>query len=466
MKRIGVFLMMLLIFTGCSAQKKETILTIYSNDEWIPRGDMETAVQDERIDAVNKILKEKGKDYQVELHYLPVWYLDGPREEPVQFMMDCVKKAQAANADIMYFDHSTPVVSEFMSLDSYMETEKGQELRKEFPSHSFEANKVNGEIRYIPSLYDPYIQYGAYVEKSYYEEHKEGIEEHRKDPVELLNYLIDTYKKQENKVLYRRNIIIEFLMKEQYAPIQGTKLYVRRSDHKVINPFENEDFMKAYQVLIKGVLGDATYIEEDGSPEIKEEQLFAISLFPVEDSIYLDQREEDKRYFYFGEKMPNGNGGYGIMKTSQKKEEAFDFLYEMNTDPEITNLLQYGTDPELDQEGKVIVDESNAYASLGNNLISKVNCYQKDKKKEIMFKGDAKIDSEVTSASIVLDLAPVIDKLEGISDVSVGLNGYPSVYDTYEEYMEHIQASLAKMKEAGVDEVIAELQKQVDALYQ
>lgn len=83
-----------------------------------------------------------------------------------------------------------------------------------------------------------------------------------------------------------------------------------------------------------------------------------------------------------------------------------------------------------------------------------------------MFKGDAKIDSEVTSASIVLDLAPVIDKLEGISDVSVGLNGYPSVYHTYEEYMEHIQASLAKMKEAGVDEVIAELQKQVDALYQ
>lgn len=66
MKRIRcVLLKMLLVFTGCSSPKKETTFTIYSNDEWIPRRDMEIAVQDERIDAVNNILKEKGKDYQM-----------------------------------------------------------------------------------------------------------------------------------------------------------------------------------------------------------------------------------------------------------------------------------------------------------------------------------------------------------------------------------------------------------------
>ena len=460
---IGVFLL-----SGCS-KEEDKIIRIFAYDAWMPEQDMAQMIQDKRIDEVNKILKEKGKSYQIELHHMEYSYSPGKNPENyIEQAIDVIKQAQEMHADIIQLD-PYPYIDEFLPLDELFLTEEGQKLRKELPDHFFEANKVNGKTYYIPFLTNSYLQSYVKVEKQYYEEHKSAMDEHMQSPKEILKFLLNTYQKQDNQVLFKRNISAEHVLFDQYAAIAGTPLFIRRADRKIINPAENEDFMEVNELLLEAAFSDVTQTDETGLAFENIKEILVISdHYETKDLSYNKNYNHNDEYvaFPFGDKIPMVTFGYGLSKRSEHKDEAFDFLCEAYTDTKIADLMLYGADPQVNQNGEIVVTDRFHYGNLGNMMIATPTTNQKNNKKDIFFDAD-RLTSMKMSVPEILDVKTVKEKMDKLNSIwnecKANLEGYPINVGSKEEGMKLYTETNQKLKEAGIDEVIAELQKQVDA---
>ena len=478
MKKWIIMIMTLLFISGCQSKSEKEIVRIYlpeHEESWIMNGSMEEAVKDERIDEVNRILKENGKKYQIEIRVISNDQ-EGMNSNGIQNKIDQLKELENNHADITLFDQNLPVYHNFEVLDEEITKDNGKKLMEQLPEHLLEANKMNGKMYYIPKVTLPYHQLGFSFDYYYYQENQSDIKGQQKDPVMLLGNLIDTYEMKKNEVLFL-NIRVEMLLMESYENIKGTPLFIRREDKKVINPLEDADFMEVYSLLIKGHLKGVsgrffTQEEWDHFYEKGKEILFVLDTFTDKDTAF-GKIQTDRKEFSIGEKIPTVTSGLGVLKKSEHKEAAFDFLCEMNTNQDIANVLIYGKDPEKDESGSIITSEKSYIEGmyrgiLGNDMITDPAITQKEDKKRIVFHNDTLSISKLVVPT-VLDLEPIsksVDRLNEIwsnfDSITNNYNDMQPRYQTVEEAMKQFDEENQKLKEAGMDEVISELQRQVD----
>lgn len=464
-----------LILTGCNQTAHNETLTIYipeHSETWIDSD----KVIDNRINTLNAILKEKGKKYSIEVKTVENNMADKDMLSAQKTMLEELSKDKA---DIVYFDSNQPLYEYFKVLNEDFEKENGKKLLQEIPEHLLEANKIKNNIYYIPKVSIPYQQLYAVFDDDFYETYKNEITSNIKDPVALLNALIDSYQAEKNEILMDGKPLTCFtILASDYIQIKGTPLCINEKG-KVMNPLDDKRFMEVYQLLVeadlKGYTGrDFTEKEWDTFYQKGKTGLEYSNSYLSKDS-YGTNDTTRKEIALSDSTYPVRTSGYGILKTSEHADNAFDFLCEINSDQQLSNLLIYGEKPELNVVGNVVTDknyfEGLFMGSLGNDMITTPQVDQKTDKKNIVFELDRQTNDESLKPNI-LDLSNVIEKIDKINNIWNDFDSITSnfkVYDhkkvTMDEVLQMFSDENKKLKEAGIDDVIVELQKQVDDFY-
>ena len=468
----------LVLMSACSSKEKEvnTIIWYVANDEvWIPHEqEPYTSIKDARIDAVNAYLKELKKPYQVDVHVYPVQF-DNLKNQQKAF--EEVKKHDA-HADIL--DYQNYWHDAFICLDSYMDTPLGKQVRKEIPEHTYTANLFQGKAYKVVSPKYPIQQSDILIEKKYYQNHKQEIDAVCGDTMKLLAYW-NTHYKQKDEYLLTDDFSsrIEDFMFEKYQKIPNTPFYVRRLDKKVINPYEEPAFLKLYNLLsemsMKGYSGK--HMDEGKREDLisKDAILFKYhtSYKPKEMIMYAPQRMNDSYVELAGElKIPYVTHGFGILKDSKHKDEAFDLLASMQTDATLSNLLIYGDKPQM-KDGKVedgdLHATSDYFGTMGNNLLAYPSVNENAKKKELVFALDkeATMKQFVNTNVMLDDMLTKIDEFNKIineAHIFVYMDDY---FDNYQltstkEVMQRVDKLKKQLQDAGAAKVIAQLQQQLE----
>lgn len=471
-KKIMMGVIGCLLFSGCNKVQNE-MLTIYipvHSESWISS----SKVIDDRIKTLNNKLKEKGKDYTVEIKTIEN---NQSEKDMLTAQKKTLEKLSKSKADIVYFDSNQPLYKYFKVLNDNFKKDNGKKLLKEIPEHLLESNKIKNDIYYIPKVTMPYQQHHIILDNDFYNKYKNEITTNIDNPVALLTVLIHSYQDDSNGILMEGGPLSCFtVLASDYIQIKGTPLFINEKG-KVINPLDEKRFMNVYQLLIeadlKGFTGrNFTEKEWDTFYQNGKTGLEYANSYLSKDSygIIDTQRME---IALNDQKFSVRTSGYGILKTSEHSDNAFDFLCEINTDRELSNLLIYGENPKINTAGKVITDENYFegmfMGSLGNDMITTPQANQSSDKKNIVFGLDRQTSIKPFKFDI-LDLSSVIRKIDTINGIWNDFESITSNFKVYDhkkvkvdEILNVFSEENKKLKEAGIDDVIIELQKQVDA---
>ena len=461
-----------LLFFGCSEAQDE-IITIYIpeySESWMDSG----KVIDDRINTLNEKLKHKGKKYTVEIKTVENNLAETDVLATQKTMLEDLTKNKA---DIVYFNSNQPLYEYYKVLNEDFEKENGKKVLKEIPEHLLEANKINNNIYYIPKVTIPYQQHYVVFDDTFYKKYKNEISANIGNSVELLSALIHSYQSEKNAILMDGNPVSCFaILASDYNQIKGTPLFIDEKG-EVINPLDEKNFMDVYQLLIeadlKGYTGsnftekekEAFYQKGTTGLDYSNSYLSGDS-YGLSDANGTEIPLDDHKY-------PVRTSGYGILKTSEHAENAFDFLCEINTDQELSDLLIYGESPEINAEGNIVTDKGYFdglfMGTLGNDMITTPQVDQKTDKKSIVFELDRQASVNSLKPDI-LDLSNMVEKIDKINNIWNDFDSITSnfkVYDyknvTMDDVLQMFSRENKKLKEAGIDDVITELQKQVDA---
>jgi len=166
---------------------------------------------------------------------------------------------------------------------------------------------------------------------------------------------------------------------------------------------------------------------------------------------------------------------YGVCTTSEHPVEAVKFIEEVNTNPDLLNLLNYG----IQGEHWVWLDEANKVITFPPGVDAKTvgwnpNTYWQFGDKRLMYLtsaedigladrvAEAKKTAIISNmAGFVLDTSPIESDIANISSAST------QYCDPVDKGLVDVETGLKDcqdgLKAAGIDKVLAEIQKQIDA---
>lgn len=158
----------------------------------------------------------------------------------------------------------------------------------------------------------------------------------------------------------------------------------------------------------------------------------------------------------------------GVSKNSKNPEKAVEFLNLLNTDKELRNLINYGikdTHYKPVQEGQIELlpraeDYKVGYYTLGNLFITDV-LHNEPLTKWDEFKefNDAAKESPVLGFKF--DTSKVSNQIAAVNNVVEEFKA--TLYSGSVDNKEYTEKFNAKLKEQGIDKIIAEMQTQLDA---
>ena len=476
MKKIRNGLVALCLLTGCGnlgmvkQQDKDVVLYLSQMDAgWYVEDDYDlyTALEIPTVDVVNERLQE----LQSGLH-LTVKVCPSPDESADGKVMIENIKSNDPDADIVPF--SQFAVSEYEPLDSMWE----EDLNTYYSAKRLDTLRIHGHLMHFPKIIYPLVSPLVYVDENYYSQNQAILENVVREPMALLRYLCDSFEMQEDIILTDR-IDFSSVVSDKYQNISDTFFYIRKEDGQVVDPYEEPELrniiMLASNMRVAGVTGvgmdPAAY--DKASSQMK---------FAIMTTMAYDDGEErainGKLQFKAGHDEYCYEGGFSVLKDSDEKEDAYRLMHILLTDPECSELLQYGTEPKRDPSGK-IEDNSHmrfgTWRVLGNNYLTESAVNEPDDKLNYYINKEE--DSDVHEMNIyptVFDLEEIsssLSKFEKIvseagDDMDIHACLACTVKTEYvpstEEYMHKIDVLEERLQEAGIADVMAVLQEQVD----
>ncbi|GAB6168303.1 ABC transporter substrate-binding protein [Clostridium carnis] len=156
-----------------------------------------------------------------------------------------------------------------------------------------------------------------------------------------------------------------------------------------------------------------------------------------------------------------------VSKNSKNPEKAVEFLNLLNTDEHLRNLVNYGVEGTHyekvgDKQVKLLprsVDYSVAYFSVGN-LFKTYTLDTEPETKWAEFEEFNKNSKESEALGFKFDPTPVTNEMAGISNAYEEFRAL--IFSGSVDIDEYIGKLNTKLKEQGMDKVMAEMQKQLD----
>lgn len=363
----------------------------------------------------------------------------------------------------------------FEPLDDLLNS-KGKGILTALDSKFIDGAKVDGKIYGIPTNKEVATQ-------KVYRFNKQFVDKYHMDLSKV------------NSLESLEPLLKQFKEKEGYAPLLGDKNFspylpydfvveklpmvvsFGSSDYKVVNLLEQPDAMKTFETLNKYY--KAGYLPADIATSTNSDyQKNGKWLVDSPDSQPYADLTWSRSLGYDVESKPAADAVatntsvlgsmMGISSTSDNPEKAMEFLNLLNTDAKLRNLVDMGIEGvhyKKNEDGTVTdlpaaKDYDMPSFALGNEFI--LNLYNNDPKdKWDQFK---KYNEEAKSSPLLgfhFDSSKVQTELAALKNVS---DEYmPALMTGTVDPKQYVAKANAKFKSAGLDTVMAEVQKQVDA---
>lgn len=371
------------------------------------------------VDTLNEYLISKGTDYVV--YFIPSKVTDFDQySSMVEKEMLNLTGRYDKPADVIFLEHEAYKgmidAGAIVSLEDYLQTENGMELYQALPENSWKSMSYKGEIYGVNGRADGVYGPPSYVvNKSIMEKYEITEEDLNKPLYELSGILEKVAEGEKNnsnfKVISIDRSLDQFKCSDTSRILyNGNKAFTLSNDisEGAMLKLEDEDYINWLKALnsysTKGYIHQVeTYNIDDffmyielSSSTFYENPLFG--RFYNTEGNYANSFsiEEVRLSDYFTSSANNMDTGNCISAYSNKKDEAFDYLYRVYTDPYVTNLLLYGIEGVnyYMEDGKVVgqiiatnelligniylsnpiyyefVDKTEKYYSLQNSLPS------------------------------------------------------------------------------------------------
>ena len=466
---MGAIISSSLILTGCSksnSTSKEETNSKPVELVWYtiggPQKDTEK-VQEE----INKYLKEKInatiKIKQVD------W---GDYNQKMQVVINSGEEYDIAFTCSWANDYLTNArKGAFVALDDLLE-KYGKETKAAIDPNFWEGAKIDGKVYAIPANKELGVAPLWVFNKDYAKKYNVDISKIK--TLEDLEPYLKTIKENEP------DVTPFYIVKDYSAQLPYDKIIdpvavsLKNNDLKVVNIFETEEMKQTLNTMHKYY--KAGYINKDAATA-KDDKAVKRLVTKGDGQPYADILwSKDLGYEVVSTPIvppyiTNGSttgSMQAISVTSKHPERAMQFLNLLNTDKYLRNLINYGIEGTHyqkvnDEQIKILPDQKNyqmPYFSLGNLFIT-YTLENEPKTKWEEFKKFNADSAKSPALGFKFDPTPVNTEVAGLRNVldEFGASLYSGTVDP-NEYLPKINA---KLKSIGIDKVIAEMQKQIDA---
>ncbi len=301
------------------------------------------------VEEVNRVLADKGYDFAVK-----IVGEDATEYDKYQNYLSRAKKRKKA-VDILFTgfgaddreDTYTRNVREknLAEWDSFLKTEHGKELKKQFDSKMWEKMKEGGHIYGIYNAKELSSTCYLLVNKRYFPDGSpvDGFD------MEQVAEVMDAVELEPGDVgFYLDEAALYETMGYEKNPLDNR--YYDHATGKAVKDVEKEEkIKKARNFVSEGDKKGWLDVTGAGLGKVYEGN-FAMAVVDaysemVNDSQFVVDGHSFEVYSYplVHKYIPvENNAVMGVASWSGHKEEAFELLYAINTDADISNLLQYG----------------------------------------------------------------------------------------------------------------------------
>lgn len=430
------------------------------------------------VEAMNEILREKYS-LELDLELIP----SGEFANRMQLMSASGEDYDLAFTSNWLNPFDTNVAKDaFYPLSDLLASDAGELLRSVLPEGLTDVAVVNGELYAIPNYQVIFASSAFFVQKDLAEKYNLDVDSVKsvRDLEPFMEQIRDNeegiwpicgggYSNPNN---WYKNTYL-------YMDIIGSVAAVRRDDKefKVVSTDYVEEYDQNRRLVNeyfkRGFIrsDQATVTDETADIAANRYAIICRGNVPGADAQFSNTQGEEYIMIPVGEPVLGHTAGITTMTAinvqSKNPEAALKMLGVLWSDKEIYNMMTYGLEGvhyKKVSENRVELIEDSGYSlsglewSFGNQFNAYLLPGQADDVWEVS--DELNRSAEVSHlAGFVFDTSSVKTEISQISSVNKEYGGMMWAED-YDKYMEE---RLAKMKAAGVDTVIAEAQRQVDA---
>jgi len=362
----------------------------------------------------------------------------------------------------------------FLALDDLLEKE-GKALKEVINPDFLEGNKVDGKLYGIPANKEVARQDVYTFNKRLADKYNFDLSKVK--TLQDLEPMLKTIKENESGVTpiatFKAPLRFDYVFNAEMPfafPFEGVT-------DTVINPFDTDAAMTQFETMHKyykaGYLKEDAATSKDSWPMDVENWFVRIGgSQPYADLLW--SRSAKYEVVSVPAEQPTivndsvSGSIQAISATSKNPEKAMEFLTLLNTDPYLRNLVDKGIEDvhyKKNDDGTIedlparIESYNMPSYSLGNHFI--LNLYKEDPKdKWEKFKEFNESAVKAPSLGFKFNSDPVRSELASITNISKEF--YPALATGSVDPKEYLPKFNEKLKEAGVEKVLKEIQKQHD----
>lgn len=445
-----------------------------------PQADVETVQK-----AVNEYLLQKY-NMNIDLQIVATDYAN--YSQKMQMVISSGEEYDicwTSNWNNSYYDNVNK--NAFLELDELL-TSDAPELLASMDQSVWDGVKVKGKIYGVPSQQIFPKQNYVVIDKAYVD--KYGLDTSK---VKKLSDLEEFFLKvkADNPEIYpmaasSNGLIGKLYLSLGFEPIAGHKIpgaiAIDGTDTKIVNQYAEMDSLKEFYELMyswqqKGIVRqDAATVSDNAVPDMKAGKHIAAVNATYKPGIEVTEQSNfggrDVEFILLSEGYTATDSLVSslnaVSRTSKHPQEAMKFLNLVNTDPELFNLLCFGvegTHYTLNDEGKAVTDDSKGYNPnvdwmMGNQF----NALLREGQDDDTWEKTKEINESATTSRILgfaFDSTTVTNELAGVNAVidQYALSLETGAVDPATALPEFVE----KLKAAGSDKIVEEMQKQLDS---
>jgi len=368
---------------------------------------------------------------------------------------------------------------QLLPLDNLL-AKHGKGVLDTLPQHIIEGTRVNGKIYGVPSVREFANDQGFIMRKDIVD--KYNIDLSQIKTFEDLGNVFDIVKKNEpnlTAIVNQGSLLttVGLINGGKFDPLGDYLGVMSYKEKKIINMFEDPDYVKGVELARKWseagyTLKDAATTTDSAANIVKAGKGFGYSVnmkpgFETQETLATGMEMVAVRLT-----KPSTNSNVStlinmsIARNSENPEKAMEFINLLYTDKDIMNLLANGIEGKhykLNSDGTIKLIKGSKYVlnqwQIGNNALT--NPYEGNSPKywdEILEFNE----SAVVSPAIGFQFNPDPVKTEIAASTNV-INQYKAALEAGALDPDKIVPEFnKKLKDAGLDKIIAEKQKQFD----
>lgn len=373
----------------------------------------------------------------------------------------------------------------FMPLDELLQKE-GKEIYEMTPKENIEAATVDGKIYALPTIKDTAEEWVISCKK--YLLDKYNIDTSNIHSLEDFTPIFQTIKDNEPNiypVLMRgNNTFFRFLPFEE---ITGCSVGAFRTDSfdKVVNQYDTDEARAFFKLMREWY--QKGFMRSDAATATNDSDIRAAGNFfaayggwlPNSDYVSEDTPEKDIMVNVHGLNEPHlrtanvFGSGLAISSNSKNPEKTMEFINLLNTDKYLRNLVAYGIegvhykavgDNQWDLPDGVTQQTDTGYAPMvwpqGNRFILRTRAGVEPENMWDLFKEFNETATVYPTLGFVFNPDSVMNEVAAVENVYQEYA--PSLMVGAVDPDEYLPKFLEKLKSAGLDKIIDEMQKQYD----